>query len=219
MRRIKINEKILSANDLIALENRSIFDHHQALVLNIISSPGSGKTSLIEETLRRLRDKRATVIEGDIAGDLDANRIEPLAPSVLQINTDGSCHLDARMIRSALDHLPEGRIDLILIENVGNLVCPAEFKVGEDHKVVILSVTEGDDKPLKYPLVFQLASVLVINKIDLIPYTDFNLVRFINLTRQINPKIEVIKLSCRTKEGIEDWTQWIRKRLDDKNKG
>lgn len=214
MRKIRISKDILSANDLVAKENRSIFDQHKALVLNIISSPGSGKTTLIEETLKRLKKKKAVVIEGDIAGNIDAKRLAKIEPDVLQINTDGSCHLDARMVRSALDYLPPGIIDLILIENVGNLVCPAEFKVGEDHKIALLSITEGDDKPLKYPLIFQLASLLIVNKIDLLPYTNFRLDRATKLATKINPKIDIITVSCKTGYGLEDWLNWINKKLN-----
>ncbi|HIE05838.1 MAG TPA: hydrogenase nickel incorporation protein HypB [bacterium (Candidatus Stahlbacteria)] len=214
MKKIRINENILSANDLVAKENRSIFDRHKSLVLNIISSPGSGKTTLIGETITKLRKKKIMVIEGDIAGNIDARRLAKTGTNVLQINTDGSCHLDARMVRSALDYLPPGKIDLIFIENVGNLVCPAEFKVGEDHKIVLLSTTEGDDKPLKYPLVFQLASLLIINKIDLLPYTNFRIETATKLTRKINPRIDIVHLSCRTGEGITEWVTWITKRLN-----
>ncbi|RKX69909.1 hydrogenase accessory protein HypB [candidate division WOR-3 bacterium] len=216
MKRIKIDEAILSANDLIARENRAIFDRHRALVLNIISAPGAGKTSLIRSTIEKLSDLRIVVIEGDITGSLDAQRLEDITPHILQINTGSACHLDARMIRSALDYLPPGPIDLILIENVGNLVCPAEFRVGEDHKIALISTAEGDDKPLKYPLLFQLASLLLINKIDLLPHTDFSIDRAIRWAGQINPKIETITLSCKTGEGLERWIEWISRHLNAK---
>jgi hydrogenase nickel incorporation protein HypB len=205
---------VLDANDLIARENRRQFDARGCFVVNLMSAPGSGKTTILERTLRALIGRvKAGVIEGDVLGTLDADRLAPLGVPVVQINTDphfgGECHLDARMVGNALPQLPLEGLDLVFIENVGNLVCPAEFRVGEDRKVMVLSVAEGDDKPLKYPLMFRVADLLLLNKVDLLDYVDFDCQRFrMNLAR-VNPGLPVLELSARTGQGIDDWVDWV----------
>ena len=205
---------VLDTNDLIARENRREFDAHGCFVVNLMSAPGSGKTTILERTLRALKGRlRSAVIEGDVQGTLDADRLAPLGVPVVQINTDphfgGACHLDARMIRNALPALALGGVDVVFIENVGNLVCPAEFRVGEDRKVMVLSVTEGEDKPLKYPLMFRVSELLLLNKTDLLKHLDFDLARFrANVTR-VNPTLPVIELSARTGRGIDVWVDWL----------
>ena len=173
--KVKVATKILEANDRIALENRRLFDEAGLFVINLMSAPGAGKTSVLEKTLLQDSGLKIGVIEGDIAGTDDAERIEKLNAPVVQINTGGACHLDANMIYEVLNDLPLKELDLLFIENVGNLVCPAEFKVGEDIKVMLLSITEGHDKPLKYPLMFQESSALMLNKMDLAPYLDVDI--------------------------------------------
>ena len=176
-----------------------------------MSAPGAGKTSLIEQTIKSLRNTlRIGVIEGDIAGTDDAQRIENLGIPVIQINTGSACHLDANMINEALDDLPMKDLELLVVENVGNLVCPAEFKIGEDMKVMILSVAEGDDKPLKYPLMFQESSALSLNKIDLLPYVDANLERIKKDSLSLNPSLKIFEVSCKTGEGLAHWTKWLQ---------
>jgi len=209
---------VLDTNDLIARENRREFDTHGCFVVNLMSAPGSGKTTILELTLRALRGRlRAAVIEGDVQGTLDADRLAPLGIPVVQINTDphfgGECHLDARMIRNALPALALDGVDMVFIENVGNLVCPAEFRVGEDRKVMVLSVTEGEDKPLKYPLMFRVSQMLLVNKMDLLEHLDFDLARLrANVTR-VNPTLPVIELSARTGQGIEAWVDWLMREV------
>jgi hydrogenase nickel incorporation protein HypB len=214
MMKVKVATSILGANDRIAEENSRIFRDNGVFVINIMSSPGAGKTTLLEKTLAALKGKyNIGVIEGDIATTADAERIEKTGVPVVQINTDGACHLDGSMIRGVLDEFDLGNLDLLIVENVGNLVCPAEFKVGEDMKVMLLSVAEGDDKPLKYPLMFHESSALVINKVDLLPYTDFNLDKAMRDSLSINPKLAVLPLSARTGEGIEGWYGWLEGNL------
>jgi hydrogenase nickel incorporation protein HypB len=214
MMKVKVATSILGANDRIAEENSRIFRDNGVFVINIMSSPGAGKTTLLEKTLAALKGKyNIGVIEGDIATTADAERIEKTGVPVVQINTDGACHLDGSMIRGVLDEFDLGNLDLLIVENVGNLVCPAEFKVGEDMKVMLLSVAEGDDKPLKYPLMFHESSALVINKVDLLPYTDFNLEKAMRDSLSINPKLAVLPLSARTGEGIEGWYGWLEGNL------
>lgn len=212
--KIKLVKNILEANDRIAEENRKIFDKNRIFVINMMSAPGAGKTTLLEKTIFDLKDKiKIGVIEGDIATTRDAEKIEVTGVPVVQITTDGACHLDANMIRGVLDDLPLSEIDLLIIENVGNLVCPAEFKVGEDAKVMLLSATEGDDKPLKYPLMFSESSLLLINKIDLLPYTDFNIAKVRKDSLSINPGLDIIEVSAKTGEGMERWYGWLEERL------
>jgi hydrogenase nickel incorporation protein HypB len=209
--KVKVITRILEANDRIAAENRKLFNDAGVYVINLMSAPGAGKTSLVEQTIRELSIKlRTGVIEGDIAGTDDAQRIESLGIPVVQINTGGACHLDANMINEAIADLPLKDIDLLIIENVGNLVCPAEFKVGEDMKVMILSITEGDDKPLKYPLMFQESSALILNKIDLLPYTDADIEKIKRNSLSLNPSLKIFEVSCKTGEGITVWTEWLQ---------
>lgn len=211
---VKVMENIMAANDMIARENRRIFNQHGLFVINLMSSPGAGKTTLLERTVAALKDEFAiAVIEGDIRGQLDAERIERHGVPVLQINTGGECHLDANMIRNGLDEIDLTGREMLIIENVGNLVCPAEFKVGEDFKVMILSVPEGDDKPYKYPLMFQESSVLIINKIDLLGMVDFDMQKVERTARALNPQITIFHLSCKTGEGIEAWLDWLRQQV------
>lgn len=208
--KIKVTTKILDANERIAEENKKMFKDSGVYVINLMSSPGAGKTSLLEKTIIALKDKiKVGVIEGDITGTNDAERIDRLGVPVVQINTEGACHLDANMIADAAKDLPLKEIDLLFIENVGNLVCPAEFKVGEDIKVMILSLTEGDDKPLKYPLMFQESSVLIINKVDLKDLLDVSIDKIKKDAQFLNPKIKIFEVSCKTGQGIEEWTNWL----------
>lgn len=208
--KIRLAAKILEANDLIALENRRLFDKAGLFVINLMSAPGAGKTSVLEKTLLQNSGLRIGVIEGDIAGTDDAERIEKLGAPVVQLNTGGACHLDANMIYAVLNDLPLSEIDLLFIENVGNLVCPAEFKVGEDIKVMLLSITEGHDKPLKYPLMFRESSVLLLNKVDLAPYLDVDIGKIKKDALSLNPKLKIFEVSCKTGQGISEWIAWIR---------
>ena len=208
--KVKVVTRILEANDRIAEENRKRFKEAGVYVVNLMGAPGAGKTTLLERTISALEPHlKIGVIEGDIVGSDDAERISAFDVPVVQINTGGACHLDANMISEVLSELPLKDLDLLIIENVGNLVCPAEFKVGEDMKIMVLSVTEGHDKPLKYPLMFRESSALVLNKIDLLPYmnTDMNKVR--NDSLALNPKLKIFEVSCSTGEGIEAWAQWL----------
>ena len=208
--KVKVVSRILEANDRIAEENRKRFKEAGVFVANLMGAPGAGKTTLLERTIQALKPKlRIGVIEGDIVGTDDAERIGALQVPVVQINTGGACHLDANMISEVLDEMPLRDLDLLIIENVGNLVCPAEFKVGEDLKMMVLSVAEGHDKPLKYPLMFQESSALVLNKIDLLPFTNADLGKMQADSLALNPKLKVFTVSCRTGEGIDPWTQWL----------
>lgn len=208
--KVKVVTNILEANDRIAAENKKIFDEVEVYVMNIMSGPGAGKTSLLERTIKEFSGRiKIGVIEGDIAGSDDAERIEKLGVPVIQINTGGGCHLDANMIREVTDDLPLKDLDLLIIENVGNLVCPAEFKLGEDMKVMLLSIAEGHDKPLKYPLMFQESSALILNKIDLLPYTNVDLEKIRKDSLSLNPNLKIFEVSCKTGEGIKDWTDWV----------
>lgn len=208
--KVKVATKILEANDRIALENRRLFDNAGVFVINLMSAPGAGKTSLLEKTLEQKTDLRIGVIEGDIAGTDDAERVERLGAPVVQINTGGACHLDANMIYEVLGELPLNTLDILVIENVGNLVCPAEFKVGEDMKVMLLSITEGHDKPLKYPLMFQESSALVLNKVDLVPYTNVDMAKIRKDALSLNPGLKIFEVSCRTGEGVGEWIAWLK---------
>lgn len=207
---IKVLKNILSANDLIADNNRRLFEGNKVFTVNIMASPGAGKTSLILETIRRLNDKiRIGVIEGDIASSIDAITVGKTGAPVVQINTGGECHLDASMISNALDSFPLQKVQLLLIENVGNLVCPAEFALGENLKVMITHTPEGDDKPYKYPLMFQSVDAIVVNKIDLLPYVKFDLAAFSTAIKAINRRAVIFPVSCTTGEGIAKWTNWL----------
>jgi hydrogenase nickel incorporation protein HypB len=208
--KVKVVTRILEANDRIAEENRKRFQEAGVYVINLMGAPGAGKTTLLERTISALKPHiRVGVIEGDIVGSDDAERIGALNVPVVQINTGGACHLDANMINEVLDELPLRELDLLIIENVGNLVCPAEFKVGEDRKMMVLSIAEGHDKPLKYPLMFRESSALVLNKIDLLPYmnTDLNKVR--NDSLALNPQLKIFEVSCASGAGIDAWTTWL----------
>jgi hydrogenase nickel incorporation protein HypB len=208
--KVKVVTRILEANDRIAEENRKIFKDAGVYVVNLMGAPGAGKTTLLERTIRELKPHlKIGVIEGDIVGSDDAERIGALDVPVVQINTGGACHLDANMINEVLSELPLKDLDLLIIENVGNLVCPAEFKVGEDIKMMVLSIAEGHDKPLKYPLMFRESSALVLNKMDLLPYmnTDMNKVR--NDSLALNPALKIFEVSCTTGAGIDKWAQWL----------
>jgi len=208
--KVKVVTNILAANDRLAAENRKIFQDLGVYVINLMSGPGAGKTSILEQTIKGVNGRiKLGVIEGDIAGDDDARRIGNLGTPVVQINTGGACHLDANMIRVVMDDLPLKDIDILFIENVGNLVCPAEFNVGEDIKVMLLSIAEGHDKPLKYPLMFQESTALILNKIDLLPYTDADLEKMRKDSLSLNPKLKIFDVSCRTGEGIGDWVNWL----------
>jgi len=213
MKRIEVIQNVLEANDTIANRNRQLLDKHRIFVINIMSAPGAGKTSLILQTLARLKGKlNIAVIEGDVASTVDAEKVQSKAKVVVQINTRNmpeSCSLMAAMIESALKDMPLDDIGLILIENVGNLICPAEFTLGEHRRVVISSLPEGDDKPIKYPLIFVDADAVIINKMDLLPHVDFDIAAFRRSITGLNPKVEVFQLSCKTGEGVERWCSWI----------
>lgn len=217
MSTIQVVTNILHANDRIAEQNAAMFTEARLGVVNLMSSPGAGKTSLLERTIDALKPGlRLGIIEGDIQSSVDAERLARKGVQAVQINTLGACHLDGNMIRSALGafNLPE--LDLLVIENVGNLVCPAEFRLGEDAKAMILSVAEGDDKPLKYPLMFQESQALVINKIDLLPYVDCSVSRIRERALALNPNLKIFEVSCRTGEGIEAWATWLRELVRNK---
>ncbi len=215
--KIPVIRRILESNEEKAQELQDFFEANGIVVLNLISSPGAGKTTLLEKTLNALRDEfNMAVIEGDIQTTADAERIARCGVQTVQINTEGACHLDSYMIYRAVEKLSTEHLDIIFIENVGNLVCPAEFKVGEDGKVALLSVPEGDDKPEKYPLLFSEAKLLLINKIDLLPYLEFDLEKVEKVVRGLNPSLEIVKLSARTGEGFEEWLSWLRKRVEEK---
>ncbi len=215
--KINVMTDILEANDRIAAANGQIFKQNQNLVLNLMSSPGAGKTSLLEKTGEALKGKlRLGVIAGDIETSRDAERLEKHKVPAIQLTTGSACHLDANMVASALPHVDLKNIDVVVIENVGNLVCPAEFKLGEDFKIMMLSVTEGDEKPLKYPLMFRESSLLLINKIDLLKYTNFNLEEAKANARRVHPDLEIIDISCVTGEGMADWIDWLNRQYQKK---
>jgi len=208
--KIEVLKGITSANDAIAAQNRQILDKHKILTLNLMSSPGAGKTSLILQTIDRLRNElKLAVIEGDVASKIDADKIDKQGIPVVQINVGASCSLEAQMITPALDKLPLENIDLLFIENVGNLICPAEFALGEHKKVVISSIPEGDDKPTKYPLMFTEADAVVINKLDLLPHLQFDVTGFRKTIEGLNPKVKIFDVSCKTGAGIDAWCSWI----------
>ncbi len=207
---ITIERKVLEKNDELARRNRDLFTKHQTFVINLVSSPGSGKTSLLEATLNILREQiTVAVIEGDVQTDLDAQRVAKFNVPVVQIVTNGGCHLEARLVYDAMVNVDLPKTDLLVIENVGNLVCPANYDLGEAHKIVVLSVTEGDDKPLKYPSMFRNASVLIVNKTDLLPYVDSNIETLKQNALSINPDLIIFEISCRTGAGIDRWCDWL----------
>ena len=214
MQKIDIGKKILIANETYALKNSRFLGERKKLCLNMISSPGSGKTTILTRTISELADKiKIGVIEGDIQTNIDAERIRAATEAVVQINTNGACHLSAAQVSAALEDLPVDDLDLIFIENVGNLVCPSAFQLGEAGKIVVLSVTEGDDKPAKYPAIFAKSKVLLINKIDLLAsgQVDFNIERVKLDARKLNKSIEIFSVSARTGEGMANWYDWLKK--------
>jgi hydrogenase nickel incorporation protein HypB len=211
--RVTVVEEALDANNTIASANRADFDRHAVTVVNFMSAPGAGKTTLLERVGAELDGVRVGVLEGDVQGSMDADRLAHLHMPVVQLNTDagfgGECHLDANMVRSAIPALPLSDIDLLIVENVGNLVCPAEFRIGEDARVMVCSVTEGEDKPLKYPLMFRACQLVIVNKIDLLPHLDFDLEKLLYNIDAVHPDVERIVLSARTGEGVEAWREWL----------
>jgi hydrogenase nickel incorporation protein HypB len=211
--KVKVLEDVLDANGTLAAANRADFDRHSVTVVNFMSAPGAGKTRLLERALTGLEGVRSAVLEGDVQGSLDADRIASLHVPVTQINTDpgfgGECHLDANMVRSAIPSLPLDEIDLLVIENVGNLVCPAEFRVGEDYRVMVSSVTEGEDKPLKYPLMFRACDLVLVNKVDLLPHLEFDLEKFLHHLDAVHPGVDRLLVSAKTGEGIDAWRDWL----------
>ncbi len=213
MERVPMEKKVLSENDRIAAGLRAGFGEHGILCLNLISSPGSGKTSLLEKTLESLlQNERVCILTGDIQTDNDARRLARFGFPVKQITTGGTCHLDARMIERGLEGWRLEDIDLLLIENVGNLVCPASYDLGEAAKMVVLSVTEGEDKPLKYPSIFFKSELLVLNKVDLLPYVPFDIAAAEENARRIHPGMDIVRVSCTTGDGIQQWLAWLEKR-------
>jgi hydrogenase nickel incorporation protein HypB len=212
-----VQENVLDANDTLAQANRTQFDEAGTYVINMMSSPGAGKTALLEHTLWQLRSKvRMGILEGDVQTTLDADRLARFHVPLVQVNTDpgfgGECHLDANMVRSGLSELPLEDIDILVIENVGNLVCPAEFRVGEDVRVMVYSVTEGEEKPLKYPLMFRSADLVLVNKVDLLEHLDFDLEQFLGNLEAVNPGVERILTSASTGQGVEEWCNWLEQR-------
>jgi hydrogenase nickel incorporation protein HypB len=209
--RVAVVKNILDANSRIAKENRKLFDDHNLTVINLMSSPGAGKTTLLEQMGRHFAGQmKIGVIEGDIQTTLDAERVAAAGLQAVQIETDGACHLDANMIQNALENLDLATLDLLIVENVGNLVCPAEFNVGENLKVMMLSVTEGDDKPYKYPLMFRESQVLLISKVDLLPHLRCDIEKIKEAARSINPDLIIFEISAYTGQGLDDWHNWIR---------
>ncbi len=213
--KINVVKNVLDANNRIAQENRTLFDEKNIYVINLMSSPGAGKTTLVEETIKALKDKfRIAVIEGDIQDTYDADRIAKLDIPVAQINTGGACHIDGNMIRETFPGFNMNEIDFIINENVGNLVCPAEFSVGENIKVMLLSTPEGADKPMKYPLMFKESTALVINKTDLLPYVNFDMDKALKDAKSINPDLNIFEVSCKTGEGLDKWISWLTAQID-----
>jgi hydrogenase nickel incorporation protein HypB len=211
---ITIERKVLEKNDAIAQLNRELFRGKNLFTMNLVSSPGSGKTSLIERTIHHTKNKfNVAVIEGDVQTSLDAERVAAYGVPVVQIVTQGACHLEAGLVRDAYGQIEKNNFEVLFIENVGNLVCPAGYDLGEDFKVVIVSTTEGVDKPLKYPAMFRSASALIINKIDLVPYVNCSLETLLKNALSINPSLKVFKTSCTTDEGIEEWCGWIESKI------
>ncbi len=212
-------KNILEANDRIAAQLREMFEQKKVLVLNLMSSPGAGKTTLLETTIDHFKEKYAIgVIEGDIQSSHDAEKIAAHGVQAVQINTDGACHLDGNMIWDAVKQFDLDRLDALIVENVGNLVCPAEFNLGEKHKVMLLSVTEGDDKPLKYPLMFSESRVLLINKVDLLPYLNTRLEVIHDSCGKLNPSLRIFEVSATRGDGLEDWFRWLEEQIKETGK-
>jgi len=211
---ITVERKVLEKNDAIAQQNRDSFKKKNLFTMNLVSSPGSGKTSIVERTIHNTKDKfKIAVIEGDVQTSLDAQRVDAYGVPVVQIVTQGACHLEAGLVRDAFGQIEKNNFEILFIENVGNLVCPAGYDLGEDLKVVIVSTTEGDDKPLKYPAMFRNASALIINKIDLVPYVNCSLETLEKNSLSINPSLHIFKTSCTTDEGIAEWCEWISSKI------
>jgi len=211
--KVRVAVDALDANETIARANRDDFDRAGVAVVNMMSAPGAGKTTLLERAIQGAQRLRIGVLEGDVQGSLDADRIAHLHVPVTQLNTDpgfgGECHLDANMVRSALPEVPLSDIDLLVIENVGNLVCPAEFRVGEDARIMVASVAEGDDKPLKYPLMFRACELIIVNKVDLLPHLDVDLDRLVANVEAVNPTARILPCSAKTGEGVDAWREWL----------
>lgn len=213
-RELEVMENLLRSNDLQAEVNRKHFQRNNCLAINIIGSPGAGKTTLLERTLKQLTESfGVAVIEGDIFTSKDADRIAEHQIPVIQINTGGGCHLDSKMVERVLPEFQWAQTDLLIIENVGNLVCPADFDLGEEFKVVVLSVVEGDDKPAKYPVIFRNSKVAILNKMDLLPLVEADLEAMRNDILKINPDIKIFEISCRTGEGIQEWIDWLSEQV------
>jgi hydrogenase nickel incorporation protein HypB len=212
--KVTVLQNIMNANDQIAARNQKLLNENKVLAINVMSSPGAGKTSLILETIRRLKDKiRIAVIEADIASTIDADKIAKEGIQALQINTGGQCHTDANMVSKALENLPLKEIDLLFLENVGNLVCPAEFQIGTQKSVMLLSVPEGDDKPYKYPMMFTTVDAVIISKVDYLPLSDFNLISFKKVVSGMNPKASIFQVSVKNGEGMDAWITWLESQL------
>lgn len=208
---IPVMQDILGRNDAIASKNKALFDKHGILAINLLGSPGSGKTTLLERTIANLKqDLRVAIIEGDLFTDKDADRIAAHNVPVIQINTNGGCHLDAPMVEEVLGDLDLNNLDVVVIENVGNLVCPAEFVVGEDMKVTVLSITEGDDKPLKYPIIFKESKVAILNKVDILPFTNFDMQSAKHDLKCIHPQIKILETNALKGDGVDEWCDFIR---------
>lgn len=214
---VQVKTNVLAKNDAIAETLQQQFRDKQIMVMNLLGSPGAGKTSLLEATLQELsKEYRIAVIEGDLFTDKDADRIHATGVPVIQINTVGGCHLDANMIREAIAELDLDALDLIIIENVGNLVCPAEFFIGEDMKVTVLSITEGEDKPLKYPLIFKESAAVLLNKVDLLPYVPFKMEEAIRDINSLQPGVPIFQVSCTQESGLSEWIQWLKAKLKER---
>jgi hydrogenase nickel incorporation protein HypB len=207
---ITVERKVLEKNDELASKNRELFKKNNTYVINLVSSPGAGKTTLLEKTFEMMKEKKIAVIEGDVQTSLDAERVAKYGVPVVQIVTNGACHLEAKLVQDALNNLELNDVRLLFIENVGNLVCPAGFDLGEDIKAVIASTTEGDDKPLKYPKMFINSSVLIINKTDLVPYLNCSVDELKRNALKINPKLKIFTVSAKTGEGMDEWVEWIK---------
>lgn len=220
MKRIEVVQNVLEANEAIAAQNQRLLDKHKVFAINIMSAPGAGKTSLILQTMANLKHSlRIGIVEGDVSSTLDAEKVKDEAAAVVQITTRNmpeSCSLIATMIASALRALPLEDLDLLLIENVGNLICPSEFALGEHKRVVVSSLPEGDDKPIKYPMIFVNADAVIINKMDLLPYVDFDIPAFRRAVTQLNPRAEFFEVSCKSGQGIEKWCSWLSKAVESK---
>ncbi len=212
--KVTVLQNIMNANDQLAVENRKLLDKNKVLAVNVMSSPGAGKTTLLLSTIKQLKDKvKIAVIEADIASSIDADKIAKEGIPALQINTGGQCHIDANMVANGLNNLPLQDIDLLFIENVGNLICPADFHIGTQKSIMLLSVPEGDDKPYKYPLIFTTVDAVIVSKMDYLPLSDFDLEKFKSTVTGMNPQVQLFPLSAKTGEGLSEWITWLEKQL------